>query len=107
MNIRNKIEEYIALYAPNGFETTTEEKSDFTYYLSWPDQVKLHQVTIVLDTIYERELECETDDRRAETLGRVSSYLKKLFINFNSDEEEKTSSLVWNLKTVAVPPPAS
>jgi len=107
MSIRNKIEEYIALYAPNGFKTTTEEKSDFTYYLSWPEQAKLPQVTIVLDFIYERELECETDDRRTETLGRVSSHLKELFINFNSDAEGSMSSLVWNLNTVAVPPPAS
>ena len=107
MNIRNKIEEYINLYAPNGFEKVTEEKSDFTYYLSWPNQARLPQVAIVLDSTYERELECETDNRRAETLDRVSSYLKELFDNFNLSAEEKLDTLTWDLKTVAVPPPVS
>ena len=78
-----------------------------TYYLSWPDQPRLPQVTIVLDSIYECELECETDSRRTETLDRVSSYLEELFANFNSSAEEKKDTLIWDLKTIAVPPPAS
>jgi hypothetical protein len=102
MNIRNEIEKYISLYAPEGVTKVLEEKSDLAYYLSWPNQTNFQKITITLDSIYERELECETDNVRTETLDKIRSYLEEKFINFKLSPQDEAAVLIWHLKTVLI-----